>query len=225
MIFPIISLPEDPPRTQNQVRDPRGAIMNRQMIGLVLVFMLESAAGFAQGSKWDKHAPPARTIVACQTCHECSAPTKTNPCLSACPRANALPGFHPTNQGPEVLIMGKVSKEYGPVIFSHRLHADMSKMSGGCYGCHHYNSTSMTVLLLQGMPSGPAGTSGHQHARPERCVPPAVHGVPSPVEQGNGVHQLSSQERTGTELRRSPARSQTQGEIPSGASPSETRAV
>jgi hypothetical protein len=120
--------------------------MNRPMIGLVLMLMLLNTAGFAQGSKWDKHAPPARANVACQTCHECSAPTKTNPCLSSCPRATALPGFHPTNQGPEVLIMGKVSKEYGPVIFSHRLHADMSKMSGGCYGCHHYNSTSMTIL-------------------------------------------------------------------------------
>ncbi len=120
--------------------------MNRQMICLVLILMLCNTAGFAQGSKWDKHAPPARASVACQTCHECSAPTKTNPCLSSCPRATALPGFHPTNPGPEVLIMGKVSKEYGPVIFSHRLHADMSKMSGGCYGCHHYNSTSMTIL-------------------------------------------------------------------------------
>lgn len=120
--------------------------MNRQIVCLVLSVTLGQLTGFGQGSKWDKHAPAARVNVPCQTCHECSAPTKTNPCLSACPRTNIIPGVHPPKAGPEVLIMGKVSKEYGPVIFSHQLHAGMSQMSGGCYGCHHYNSTSMAIL-------------------------------------------------------------------------------
>ena len=44
-----------------------------------------------------------------------------------------LPAFaHPSGipsgpeTGPDVLVMSKVSKEYGPVVFSHRLHAEMS---------------------------------------------------------------------------------------------------
>ena len=77
MIFPVISLPETRPAPQNQVCDPRGEIMNRRMICLVLMLMLCDAAGFAQGSKWDKHAPPARTNVPAR--HATSAPHPQRP--------------------------------------------------------------------------------------------------------------------------------------------------
>lgn len=121
-------------------------MMNRLFMLCCVAAVLCATAGRAQESKWEKHTPPKRLDISCQTCHECSAPTKTDPCLSACPRSRIIPGDHPSASGPEVLTMGTVSKEYGPVIFSHRLHAEMSEMSGGCYGCHHYNSTSMAIL-------------------------------------------------------------------------------
>lgn len=116
---------------------------------LCIAGILWSVPAAGQNSKWDKHAPPKKLDISCQTCHTCSAPTKTDPCLSPCPRARIIPGFHPPQAGPEVIVMSKVSREYGPVVFSHRLHADMSAMSGGCYGCHHYNSTSMTILACK----------------------------------------------------------------------------
>jgi len=121
-------------------------MMNRVLTLCCVLTFLAAQLGQGQVSKWQKHAPPKKLDLQCQTCHECSAPTKTDPCLSACPRARILPQSHPATSGPEVFVMSQVSKEYGPVIFSHRLHAEMSEMSGGCSGCHHYNSTSMTVL-------------------------------------------------------------------------------
>jgi len=42
--------------------------------------------------------------------------------------------------------MNTMTKQYGPVVFSHRVHAQMSEMSGGCYGCHHYNDTALNIL-------------------------------------------------------------------------------
>jgi hypothetical protein len=38
--------------------------------------------------------------------------------------------------------MNELSDRYGPVYFSHKLHAQMSDMSDGCQGCHHFNTTS-----------------------------------------------------------------------------------
>lgn len=113
---------------------------------LSIIAVLWAAPASGQNSKWDKHAPPKKADVSCQTCHGNSAPTKTNPALLPCPRSHMLPGFQPKETGPDVLVMSQVSKQYGPVVFSHRLHADMSGMSGGCYGCHHYNSTAMNIL-------------------------------------------------------------------------------
>jgi hypothetical protein len=122
---------------------------NRLFMSCCLAAALLCQSAPAQESKWDKHAPPKRLDVSCQTCHECAAPTKTDPCLSPCPRARVLSGYHSPKSGPEVMIMGQMSKEYGPVVFSHRIHGEMSEMSGGCYGCHHYNSTTMTILACK----------------------------------------------------------------------------
>lgn len=108
--------------------------------------VLFSLTAFAQGSKWQKHIPPQRTDVQCQTCHACPKPTKTDPCLVTCPRMHMLPGNHIEQTGPDVLQMGDIASQYGPVVFAHKLHAEMSEMSGGCSACHHYNNTSMTVL-------------------------------------------------------------------------------
>lgn len=121
-------------------------MMNRVLTHCCVLIILAICAGQAQVSKWEKHAPPKKMDVPCTTCHACAAPTKTDPCLTPCPRARILPGHYDPQSGPDVMTMSQVSKEYGPVIFAHRLHAEMSEMSGGCYGCHHYNSTTMTIM-------------------------------------------------------------------------------
>jgi len=76
----------------------------------------------------------------CKTCHSCEYPTKRDACLVMCPRS-ATSIHHSPEEAPEVLVLDDLSKRYGNVVFSHKLHAQMSEMSIGCTGCHHYNTT------------------------------------------------------------------------------------
>jgi hypothetical protein len=118
------------------------------MKALVSIAALLTAVGIAcaQPARTDPHAFPKEMRNKCQLCHSCPTPTKTNPCLIACPRSKDSQGIHATDEAPDVLLMNKMTKQYGPVIFSHRAHAKMSEMSGGCFGCHHYNDTAMRIL-------------------------------------------------------------------------------
>lgn len=78
--------------------------------------------------------------INCKSCHDCEYPTKKDPCLLKCPRTD-VSVYHSPSEGPEVILMDNLSKRYGPVVFSHKLHSQMSEMSHGCTGCHHYNTT------------------------------------------------------------------------------------
>lgn len=83
-----------------------------------------------------------RIQIACNTCHVCETPTKTDPCLGDCPRVHMITVHHTPKEGPENIFMDTIAEEgdkFGPVNFSHRLHAEMSAMSGNCEICHHYN--------------------------------------------------------------------------------------
>lgn len=40
-------------------------------------------------------------------------------------------------QSPGTIVMDQMALHYGPVVFDHALHADMSPMAGGCSNCHH----------------------------------------------------------------------------------------
>jgi Class III cytochrome C family/Cytochrome c7 and related cytochrome c len=78
----------------------------------------------------------------CSLCHACETPTKSNPCLIACPREKMMTVYISPAKSPAVIKMDKlksVQDLYEPVVFSHRIHAEMSEMSGGCEMCHHYN--------------------------------------------------------------------------------------
>lgn len=78
----------------------------------------------------------------CSTCHSCEVPTKNNPCLYPCPRYMMPTKKLSASIGPETILIDKIRSKndlYKPVLFSHRLHAEMSDLSGGCETCHHYN--------------------------------------------------------------------------------------
>lgn len=78
----------------------------------------------------------------CSTCHSCDIPTKEKPCLIKCPRDKMVSITQKPEDGPNVLTIDRLKKQtdiYEPVIFTHRLHAEMSDMAGGCQMCHHYN--------------------------------------------------------------------------------------
>ncbi len=87
-------------------------------------------------------------ILKCSTCHSCDVPTKENPCIKPCPREKIISIDQLPEEGPNVLTIDKFKKQtdvYEPVIFSHRLHAEMSGMGGGCKMCHHYNPPGRVI--------------------------------------------------------------------------------
>lgn len=68
----------------------------------------------------------------CLDCHISPTPTKQTPGLAPCPRLSP-------EKGPEVVLLDQLSNQYVPVVFAHKLHAQMTDMSGGCVLCHHHN--------------------------------------------------------------------------------------
>jgi hypothetical protein len=86
--------------------------------------------------------------VDCKQCHVCDTPTKADPCLIECPRYKIEVVRHSPDEGPDNLVIDKLKGEndlYTPVNFSHRLHSEMSLMSGGCAACHHFNPPGKIV--------------------------------------------------------------------------------
>lgn len=78
--------------------------------------------------------------IDCKSCHYCEYPTKRDACLVMCPRSMTSV-HHSADEAPEILVMDDLSNRFGNVVFSHKLHAQMSEFSIGCTGCHHYNTT------------------------------------------------------------------------------------
>jgi len=99
---------------------------------VLLAFRLAGAEPNGDQGKLNKPQPAVVQNGRCSDCHTCPSPTKKDPCLVACPR------FTP-GRGPEVVLMDQLSAQYVPVVFAHKLHAQMTEMSGGCALCHHFN--------------------------------------------------------------------------------------
>lgn len=106
---------------------------------LIVVSTLILAVGInAQQSPGKNHS---KLNISCKTCHVCDVPTKDDPCLVACPREKIATVYQKPEQTPELFVIDQISDRYGPVYFSHKLHAQMSIMSGGCENCHHHNTS------------------------------------------------------------------------------------
>ncbi len=78
----------------------------------------------------------------CLACHTTEIPTKANPSLKKCPRAEMVTGHASASTGPDKIVLQKITGSpdlYQPVVFTHKAHAHMSEMSGNCVLCHHYN--------------------------------------------------------------------------------------
>lgn len=104
----------------------------------IFLFVWISLIGtFAQQSPGKNHS---MLNINCKSCHVCEVPTKDDPCLVACPREKYITVFQKPEQTPEVIVIDQLSDRYGPVYFSHKIHAQMSEMSGSCQACHHFNT-------------------------------------------------------------------------------------
>jgi hypothetical protein len=116
---------------------------------VVLALVVIAAPAGAEDQIMDpNHAtgPATSKVNACTGCHICDHPTPENPCLIDCPRHGAhFYGQHEADEGPEIVIIDQLAKLYSPVVFAHRMHADMSSMTGGCENCHHYSEQSGVI--------------------------------------------------------------------------------
>jgi class III cytochrome C family protein len=92
------------------------------------------------------HQKASQTCASCESCHTCEQPTRQEPCLVNCPRYEGY--FHSSygvDDGPDVVIIDQLADLYRPVVFAHKLHAEMSNMTGGCGNCHHYSEQSGSI--------------------------------------------------------------------------------
>ncbi len=105
----------------------------------ILCALLLSLA-VADGAWGQAEVPPKApaSVVHCRKCHTSDAPTKESPSLVKCPRGNTK-GVHTAAEAPPSITLGQPGGNYEPVEFSHKAHAEMSEMGGGCYQCHHYD--------------------------------------------------------------------------------------
>lgn len=103
-----------------------------------LIFFIVTGTAHAQKSPGKDHS---KMNLSCKTCHTCDVPTKDEPCLVICPRDRIATVYEKPEQTPELIVIDQISDRYGPVYFSHKIHAQMSAMSGGCENCHHHNTS------------------------------------------------------------------------------------
>jgi hypothetical protein len=77
----------------------------------------------------------------CFDCHQCENPTTENPCLKDCPFSalDMQSASFPSLSAPDVMVIDELVSLYEPVVFAHKLHAEMSNMGQGCGQCHHYS--------------------------------------------------------------------------------------
>jgi len=85
----------------------------------------------------------------CERCHYCKHPTKSDPCLRKCPRIESVTFRQLKADTPDQITIDILSDLYVPVVFSHKLHAKMADMSGGCRLCHHHNPSGPILKCEQ----------------------------------------------------------------------------
>lgn len=113
---------------------------------LVILLILISGPGInAQQSQGKDHS---KLNISCKTCHTCNVPTQNDPCLVDCPREKIVTVYQKPEKTAELIVINQIIDRYSPVYFSHKIHAQMSKMSGGCKGCHHYNTSGPILKCI-----------------------------------------------------------------------------
>ena len=108
-------------------------------IQIIVFFSILTIAFIGYTEQKDKHSQPFSQATPCSNCHNCMQPTSDSPCLEPCPRSVKAITTHSPEEGPDVVYLDQLSDQYVPVVFAHKLHAEMAQMGHGCESCHHYS--------------------------------------------------------------------------------------
>lgn len=49
----------------------------------------------------------------------------------------------------DVVLIGQLARYYSPVVFDHRIHAQMSEINGGCVNCHHHAPSEAPIAACR----------------------------------------------------------------------------
>jgi hypothetical protein len=114
-------------------------IMTKQAIKLGIIFLI-SFFLWDNARSDDASKLMKKFKLECTDCHTCEKPSTKTPCLKPCPRlfTAQVTGAHGSMEAPDMMLLGKISEQYEPVRFKHKLHAEMSEMGQGCSICHHF---------------------------------------------------------------------------------------
>lgn len=112
--------------------------MNRSIFFVITILLIFAGSMMAQTGRYDHHA---QAPLNCSECHSCNNPTYEKPCLKILPdfKRQGLTIYHTADEAPDIFVIDTLSRIYEPTVFTHRLHAEMAFMSGGCASCHHFN--------------------------------------------------------------------------------------
>lgn len=119
----------------------------RKLLYFLLIAILYLDIASAQSNT--KHH--AQMSLNCQECHSCSTPTYEEPCLKILPEftRSSITIFHSAAQAPEIIKIDTLDGNYEATIFTHKLHAEMAFMSGGCKSCHHFNPPGKVLTCIE----------------------------------------------------------------------------
>ncbi len=146
------------------------------LAAITLSFCILAVIGTGYSMEDKKHTQQVLPDSSCGDCHTCPTPTADAPCLRPCPRFSKTAVTGSPEEGPEVCILNQLSDMYVPVIFAHKLHAQMAEMGEGCETCHHHNPPGHIVPCREchGAPFSPQnlrqpGLKGAYHRQCMNC--------------------------------------------------------
>ncbi len=113
---------------------------SRLLVGLLGIGLWFLPAAAAAQSKLHDPVSDA-TNLNCTSCHTCEEPRPGNPCLKPCPSHTMthMTSKHQLTEAPDTMLLDKLTSQYRPVTFNHKLHASMAKMGNDCATCHHFS--------------------------------------------------------------------------------------
>jgi hypothetical protein len=115
---------------------------------IILSLVVFSNFALSQSGAKKHHA---QMPLDCQECHSCSTPTYEKPCLKILPEftRSSITIFDSADKAPEIIKIDTLKGDYEATIFTHKLHAEMAFMSGGCKTCHHFNPPGKVLTCIE----------------------------------------------------------------------------
>ncbi len=127
--------------------------MTARTLLFTLVLAAVPAAALVHGIVEAKPAAPSAAPFVCDACHAALQEVQQTPLERAARAHDPVVDEGMANavdrENPDLLILDGLAHFYGPVPFSHRIHAGMSQMNGSCANCHHELETGTEILACE----------------------------------------------------------------------------